>query len=233
MKILGLIPARGGSKGIPLKNIVPLLGRPLLAYTCESALASHCLDRVIVSTDDPQIAQVAREYGAEVPFLRPQELAEDHTPALPVVQHAIRWLQEAEGYSPDAVMILQPTSPLRRAEHIIGASEVMASTGADTVVSVITVPHRYNPVSLMAVGEGGQVMPYEPGPMILRRQDKPLLYARNGPVVLLVRNSTLMTDGTLYGANAQPYLMDEIDSFDVDTQDDLIIIEALLKHRDR
>lgn len=233
MKILGLILARGGSKGIPLKNIVPLLGRPLLAYSCESALASNCLDRVIISTDDPQIAEIAREYQVEVPFLRPQELAQDHTPALPVVQHAVRWLQETEGYRPDAVMILQPTSPLRRAEHINDASEVMASTGADTVVSVIAVPHRYNPVSLMALGKDGQLMPYESGPIILRRQDKPLFYARNGPVVLLVKHSTLMADGTLYGANTQPYLMDEIDSFDVDTNDDLIIIEALLKHHNR
>ena len=226
-----MIPARGGSKGIPQKNIVQLMGRPLLAYTCEAALASHLLDRVVVSTDDPGIAQIARECRVEAPFMRPQELAQDDTATLPVIQHAVRWLQETEGYSPDAVMILQPTSPLRRTEHIDGASEVMANTGADTVVSVLQVPHQYNPVSLMALNEEGWLIPHQPGPMLLRRQDKPLVYARNGPAVLLVKQSTLMVHDTLYGANTKPYLMDEIDSFDVDTKDDLIIIEALLKNR--
>jgi len=233
MDILGLIPARGGSKGIPSKNIVPLLGRPLLAYTCEAALASQSLNRVIVSTDDPQIALAARECNVEVPFMRPPELARDDTPSLPVLQHAVKWLQENESYNPDAVMILQPTSPLRRVEHINGAAEVMETTGADTVVSVVEVPHRFNPVSLMALNDEERLVPHQPGELILRRQDKPLFYARNGPAVLMVKLSTLMGLDTLYGANIQPYLMDEMDSFDVDTEEDLIIIEALLKHQQR
>ena len=231
MDILGLIPARGGSKGIPHKNIVPLLGRPLLAYSCEAALASRQLSRVIISTDDLQIAEVAREHGVEVPFMRPDELALDDTLALPVVQHAVQWLEEKEGYSPDAVMILQPTSPLRQAKHIDGAVEVMNRTVADTVVSVVEVPHQYSPVSLMSVDDRGRLVSYQSGPMVLRRQDKPLLYARNGPAVLLVQRTTLIEQDTLYGANTQPYLMDEIDSFDVDTKNDLIIIEALMKQR--
>ena len=229
--ILGLIPARGGSKGIPHKNIVPLLGRPLLAYSCETALASRQLSRVIISTDDLQIAEVAREYGVEAPFMRPDELAQDDTLALPVVQHAVQWLEEKEGYSPDAVMILQPTSPLRQAKHIDGAVEVMNRTGADTVVSVVEVPHQYSPGSLMSVDDCGRLAPYQSAPMVLRRQDKPLLYARNGPAVLLVKQETLMVHNTLYGANTQPYLMDGIHSFDVDTKDDLVIVEALMKHR--
>ena len=165
--------------------------------------------------------------------MRPLELAQDDTPSLPVLQHAVRWLRDSEEYNPDAVMILQPTSPLRRAEHINGAAEVMSSTGADTVVSVIEVPHRFNPVSLMTLDEQEHLVPYQPGTMILRRQDKPLFYARNGPAVLLVKLTTLMERDTLYGANTQPYLMDEMDSFDVDSSDDLIIIEALLKHHQR
>ena len=205
----------------------------MLAYTCETALSSRCLDRIIVSTDDPNIAQVAREHHAEVPFMRPAELARDDTPSLPVLQHAVNWLRDSEAYNPDAVMILQPTSPLRRAEHINGAAEVMERTGADTVVSVVEVPHRFNPVSLMTLNEEEHLVPYQPGSMILRRQDKPLFYARNGPAVLLVKLSTLMGHDTLYGVNTQPYLMDEMDSFDVDTEDDLKIIEALLKHLQR
>ena len=231
MGILALIPARGGSKGIPHKNIVPLLGRPLLAYSCEAALASCQFSRVIISTDDLSIAEVAKKHGVEVPFMRPDALAQDNTPALPVVQHAVRWLREREGYNPDAVMILQPTSPLRRAEHITGAVEVMNRTGADTVVSVVEVPHNFGPDSLMSLNASGSLEPYQAGPMVLRRQDKPILYARNGPAVLLVKTTTLLDHNTLYGTNTQPYLMDEIDSFDVDSKNDLVIIEALLKQR--
>ena len=233
MDILGLIPARGGSKGIPQKNIVPLLGRALLAYSCEAALASREFSRIIVSTDDLRIAEVAQENGVEAPFVRPAELAQDDTLALPVVQHAVRWLRKNEGYNPDAVMLLQPTSPLRRAEHITGAVKVMDRTGADTVVSVVEVPHNFGPASLMSVSANGRLEPYQVGPVVLRRQDKPILYARNGPAVLLVTQTTLMKHLTLYGANTQPYVMEEIDSFDVDSKNDLIIIEALLKQRRR
>ena len=231
MDILGLIPARGGSKGIPKKNLVPLLGRALLAYSCEAALTSHAFSRVIVSTDDPSIAEVAQENGVDAPFIRPVELAQDDTPALPVMQHAIRWLKENEGYNPDAVMLLQPTSPLRRAEHIIGALRVMNHTQADTVVSVCEVPHNFGPDSLMSINTKGMLEPHQTGPMVLRRQDKPVLYARNGPAVLLVTQTTLMEHLTLYGDNTQPYIMDRTDSFDVDSKHDIAIIEALLMQR--
>ena len=230
MDILGLIPARGWSKSIPHKNIASLAGRPLLAYTCESALASDRLSRVIISTDDAGIAGVARENGVDSPFVRPEHLSQDDTPTLPVIQHAIAWLEEHDGYCPDAVMLLQPTSPLRRAEHIDGAVDVMDRTNADTVVSVVEVPHHYSPASLMSIDDRGRLAPYESGPMVLRRQDKPVLYARNGPAVLLVRRSTLIEQDTLYGENTQPYLMSGLDSFDVDDMSDLVIIESLMKH---
>ena len=232
-RYLGVITARGGSKSLPRKNLLPLLGKPLLAYTCESAMESRRLDRVIISTDDQEIADVARRWGVEVPFMRPPELAQDDTPHLPVLQHAVRWMVEREGYRPDAVMVLQPTSPLRRAEHIDGAIEVMERTGADTVVSVVEVPHRFNPVSLMKMTPDGRLEPYLEGPMVLRRQDKPVVYARNGPVVLLVSYRTLMEEGSLYGRHVRPYLMSELDSFDVDTQEDLFLIESVLLNRER
>lgn len=228
--VLGVIPARGGSKSIPGKNITLLLGRPLIAYTCESAIASKLMSRVIVSTDDKNIAEVAEKCGVEAPFLRSEALSQDDTPSLPVIQHSVEWLAENEGYRADAVMILQPTSPLRKPCHIDGAIEAMNKTNADTVVSVIEAPHRYNPVSLMSMTDNGGLKPYAEGPMILRRQDKPVVYARNGPAVLLVRTSTLMEQDTLYGDNVQPYFMSELESFDVDGPDDLVIIEALMKH---
>ena len=113
MTVVGIVPARGGSKGIPRKNIAPLLGKPLLAYTAEAALAARRLARVILSTDDDEIAEVGRRCGLEVLFMRPPELARDDTPMLPVVQHAVRWLEE-RGDRYDAVCLLQPTNPLRR-----------------------------------------------------------------------------------------------------------------------
>src|SRR5262245_25269040 len=115
MQVLGVVTARGGSKSIPRKNLAPLLGRPLLAYTAEAALGSRRLTRVVLSTDDPEIARVGRQCGLEVPFLRPPELARDETPTIPVLQHAVREL-EASDRRYDAVLVLQPTNPLRRAE---------------------------------------------------------------------------------------------------------------------
>ena len=165
--------------------------------------------------------------------MRPDELAQDDTLALPVVQHAVQWLEEKEGYSPDAVMNLQPKSPWRQAKHIDGAVEVRNRTGADTVVRVVEVPHQYSPGSLMSVDDCGRLAPYQSAPMVLRRQDKPILYARNGPAMLLVKQTSLTAHDTLCGANTQPYLMDGIDSFDVETKNDPIIIEALLKQRRR
>ena len=124
MKLLGIITARGGSKGIPGKNIKLLNGKPLICYTIGVAKTAASFDRLILSTDSEDITAVARECGAEVPFLRPAELAQDTTPHLPVLQHAVSWLAEKENYHPDAIMILQPTSPLRRPEHIREAVEL-------------------------------------------------------------------------------------------------------------
>src|SRR5262249_10704611 len=117
MRVLGLIPARGGSKGVPRKNIKLLCGQPLLSYTAREALASRKLSRIILSTEDQEIATVGRECGLEVPFLRPSELAEDNTPTLPVAQHAMRWMEQS-GDRFEALCLLQPTNPLRRTEDI-------------------------------------------------------------------------------------------------------------------
>src|SRR3990172_10695423 len=136
---LGIIPARGGSKSIPRKNLHPLLGKPLIAWSILSALRATSLDRMIVCSDEAEIAEVAKRYGAEVPFLRPAEIAADETPDLPVFQHALRALREAEGYVPDAVVHLRPTQPLRTPGEIDQAVELWVRTGADCVKSVIPV----------------------------------------------------------------------------------------------
>src|SRR2546430_8741746 len=134
MRILGIVTARGGSKAIPHKNITPVSGKPLLAYTAEAALASKKLARAVLSTDDEGIAAVGRAWGLETPFLRPPELAKDDTPTVPVLQDVVRRL-EAAGDRYDAVFLLQPTNPLRLVSDIDGAIELLEETGADSVIS--------------------------------------------------------------------------------------------------
>jgi len=227
VNVLGVIPARGGSKGIPHKNLRPVGGRPLLAYTADAALASRRLTRVVVSTDDPAIGEAARSLGLDVPFLRPSELAADETPMLPVLQHALG--ATAEGGRADVVVLLQPTSPLRRAEHIDAAVDLLMTSGADSVVSVVDVPHQFNPVSVMKL-EGDRLVPYADGPLVTRRQDKPRVFARNGPAVLAVR-ATVLDGSSLYGRDVRPLFMTAEESLDVDTPADLDLLDCLLARR--
>jgi CMP-N,N'-diacetyllegionaminic acid synthase len=217
VRILGLIPARGGSKGIPGKNLVPLAGKPLLLWTVEAALAAETLERVVVSTDDDQIAAAA---GCEV-LRRPPALATDEALMLDVVLHAVAELAPVA-----AVCVLQPTSPLRSSEHVDGAVRLFEQTGADAVVSVVPVPHRFLPGSLMAL-EAGRLVALDPAAPT-RRQDKRVLYARNGPAVLVVRAEGIAERG-LYGGDVRPYEMALADSVDVDGPLDLILAEALLR----
>jgi CMP-N,N'-diacetyllegionaminic acid synthase len=215
VEVLGLIPARGGSKGIPRKNLAPVGGKPLLAWTVDAARVASELTRTVVSTDDDEIAATA---GVEV-LRRPAALAEDGTPMVEVVRHAV------EELAPDVVVVLQPTSPLRRGEHIDAAVRRLRDSGADAVVSVVEVPHAYRPESLMDVVDGRVVARGAVG----TRQEKPLVYARNGPAVLVLRADRLVDD--LYGGDCRPYVMDERDSLDVDTPFDLELADLLLRSR--
>jgi CMP-N-acetylneuraminic acid synthetase len=223
--VLGVIPARGGSKGIPRKNLHLVNGRPLLAYTVDAARASGRLTRVVLSTDDAAIADAARGLGVEVPFLRPAALASEDAPMLPVLVHAVQALAD-RGFRADAVVLLQPTSPLRRAEHIDAAIAQLEATGADSVVTVVEVPHQFNPVSVMTL-EGDRLHPYAAGPMPGRRQDKPRVFARNGPAVLAVRTAVLEA-GSLYGEDVRALVMPARESVDVDDAWDLELVERLL-----
>ena len=228
MRVLGVIPARGGSKGIARKNLAPLAGRPLLAYTADAVGASRRLTRTIVSTEDPEIAAAARALSLDVPFLRPAALAADDTPMLPVMQHALEEMQ-AGGDAFDAVVLLQPTSPLRRGEHIDAALDLLASSGADSVVTVVEVPHQFSPASVLHI-EAGRLRPFQDGPTPTRRQDKPRFYARNGPAVIAVR-AAVVAAGSLYGDDSRPLVMPMRDSHDIDSADDLELIELLLSRR--
>lgn len=229
MNILGVIPARGGSKGIPGKNRAPLGGRPLIEYTVDAAKGASSLSRVVVSTDDSVIAEHAKALGVEVPALRPAELAGDDTPILPVLLDLLDTLASQGGAAPDAVCLLQPTSPLRTAADIDAAAALLTASGADAVVSVVPVPHHCSPVSVMSADADGVLSPYLPGEAThtTRRQDKPAVVARNGPAVLITRAATLRS-GSLYGGRCVGYPMPRERSIDIDEPLDLVIAEALL-----
>lgn len=223
MNVLGLITARGGSKGIPRKNIAPLSGKPLLAYTCQAALQSGRFQRIVLSTEDAEIAEVGRQCGVEVPFLRPAELARDETPSIDVALHAVRWLREQQEWTADVLVLLQPTSPLRKSRHISEALELLENSGADTVVSVVEVPHRYSPYSVMRE-EDGWLRDFWTGPLPFdrfRRQNLPKLYARNGPAVLVTRVPILFEKKSFYGERISGYVMSEVESLDIDGPADL------------
>ena len=226
MNLIGVIPARAGSRGIPNKNLAPCAGRPLLSYTAEAALGTACLKRALLSTDDPAIADVGQGLGLEVPFLRPAELAVDDTLMQPVLAHLLKWLDKA-GDTIDGVVLLQPTSPLRRAVHIDEAVEIYRRMAPATVVSVVAVPHQFTPSSLMLESEG-LLQPALAGEKVLRRQDKPRFWARNGPAILIMAPSDIR-QGRLYGERMVGYEMDARSSLDVDSPDDLARADWLLR----
>ena len=232
LKCLGIIPARGRSKWIPRKNMVPLLGKPLINYTFESAKKSTVLERCILSTDDPEIASLGEKHGLEV-IRRPDSLALDDTPMVDVVKHVMTEI-EKEDYLLDLMVLLQPTSPLRTAKHIDESVQIfLQNPTADSVVSVISIPHLFHPQSALKIEDGKLVSFYEGGKLFARRQDKPPCFVRNGPVVVVFNNDTIYRFDNLYGENSIPYFMSEEESLDIDFPLDLVLAEAVMKQKIR
>lgn len=229
MKILGIIPARGGSKGVPNKNIRLLGGKPLLQYTIEVAQQAN-FHRLILTTDSQAIAEVARGFGVEVPFIRPVHLAEDTTPMLPVLQHAVDYLEKHGDYY-DFICLLQPTNPFRKVAHIVGCFELQCQTNADTVMTILPVPSEYNPhwVYFQTEDKGLVLSTGEPVP-IPRRQELPTAYHREGSVYL-VKRDVLMLQSTLYGEKVVGYLMVPEESVNIDTLADWEHAEQMLQTR--
>jgi N-acylneuraminate cytidylyltransferase/CMP-N,N'-diacetyllegionaminic acid synthase len=225
--VVAVIPARGGSKGLPGKNIVPLMGKPLICYTIEAAKNSKYVTRIIVSTDDEKIAKIAKENGAEVPFLRPADLAKDETPSLPVVQHAVKYIEDAEGCIMDVIVLLQPTSPLRNETYIDDAVEKILGTGADSVITVCRVKqHPY----WNFIAKGDSLCPFirnDVNPT--RRQDLPETYAPNG-AVYVVRRDVLFNQNSILGKDIRAVVMPVEESIDIDGYFDLFIAEMTLKY---
>lgn len=228
LDVMGVVTARGGSKGLPRKNLCTLSGKPLIAWTIEAAKRS-CLSRVIVSTDDSEIAEVSRQWGAETPFIRPQDLAGDASPHVPVVLHALDWLGEHEGRQPEWVMLLQPTSPLRTSEDIDAAIELAEKTGATAVVGV-TEP-RHHPFLMHCMDEQGRLSKFMQSDLnYARRQDLPPVFATNG-AIYLIRGSVLREKGTFTPEGCRGLVMPAKRSLDVDTAEDLRLAELVIRDR--
>ncbi|MEK7555179.1 MAG: acylneuraminate cytidylyltransferase family protein [Patescibacteria group bacterium] len=233
MKILGVITARGGSKGIPGKNIKPIMGKPLITYTIEAAQQSGVFDRIILSTDDDGIAAVAKKYGCEVPFMRPSELAGDNTPHLPVMQHAVQWLKDNEHYSSEYTMILPPTAPLRQAFHIKEAVELMKKAKADSVLAVAEIPKQFTPFKAMVKGDDG-FLKLITGASIwkraIRRQDIPPSYWSVASLYLF-RTELLFDpiEPNFYGDKVIPYVVGGEYVIDIDTPEDWVKVEKAMQ----
>lgn len=230
---IAVITARGGSKGLPGKNIIDLGGKPLLAWTIEAALQAKSIDRVILSTDYEDIAEVGRKYGAEVPFLRPAHLASDTAHSPDVVEHAIDFIEQAEGVAFDIAVMLQPTSPYRNATHLDEAFERFLACGRDSLISI---KHQDYPPWWMFKLEGdklGQAFPYEPGVNVfnLERQQFPKIYRPNGAMYFTGRKRLKETGDLVNPYNCGYYEMSIDDSCDIDTLADLMVARAVLEKR--
>lgn len=230
-KILAVIPARGGSKGVPRKNVRPVCGKPLIVYTIETALASrHLLNHIIVSTDDEEIAAIARQNGAEVPFMRPSELAGDQTPTLPVLQHAVNFVENNEDLTLDWVLLLQPTTPLRIAEDIETSINLARKSRCDSIISVVQV-FAEHPIFMKRI-ENNRLLDYcfeeKEG---TRRQDSgPPAYMKNG-AIYLTRRDVLMRNNSIWGNAIEPYVMPPERSVNIDNEIDLKLAEILMSER--
>lgn len=230
-EVLAIIPARGGSKSIPRKNIRSLAGYPLIAYSIAAGYAADTVTRLIVSTDDEEIASVARDFRAEVPFIRPEHLAQDTTPDLPVFQHALSWLEEREDYRPDIVVQLRPTSPFRKTIHIDQAVLMLLDhPEADSVRTVCT-PFQ-NPFKMWKIMPDGLMRPLLdqgiPEAYNLPRQALPEVYWQTG-YVDAAWGDTILEKGSMTGQAVLPLVIGSEEWIDIDSQDDWHRAELLLE----
>jgi CMP-N,N'-diacetyllegionaminic acid synthase len=226
-QVLGLIPARGGSKGVPRKNARFLAGKPLIVHSIEVGLKCPSITDLCVSTDDAELAAIARAAGAQVPFMRPAELASDQAPTLPTMQHALEQMERLHGRHYEYLILLEPTSPLRHVEDVEGALAKLSASDADSCVGVERLM-SHHPLFVKRI-EGDRLVPFSiPEPQGTRRQDAtPPAYARNGAVYVF-RTATTTRQGKLYGASIVPWPMPDERSANIDREVDFLLAEALL-----
>lgn len=226
MSIVGLIPARGGSKGISKKNLALCAGKALIYYTFEAAKNSKLLGEVYLSTDDPEIAQYGEESDIIVPYMRPKELSADNTPMIDVVKHFLNWLRN-KNKNVHGILLLQPTSPLRKAHHIDEAISIYENKKPASLISVMEVPHNFSPESLM-IEQDGQLTHLKKDKHYLRQKKKNYL-ARNGPAILIISPKAI-DQGRQYASPSIGYKMDRWSSVDIDSKFDLRLAELILEN---
>lgn len=229
--IVAIIPARGGSKGLPNKNIRKLLGQPLIYYSIKTALKSKLVDRVIVSTDSEKIAKIAKKCGAEVPFKRPAYLAADtaHTP--PVIQHAVKFLKEKENYHPDIVVTLQPTSPLRKEEDIDKMIKILVKNNYDSIISIQNVGSHHP--WWMSKMKNNKLVPFldklDADPYNLERYQLPRVFQQNGSIYITKTKALFEKNNIIIKENCGAYLMDNIYSLEIDDYNDFLFMAMIMK----
>lgn len=230
--IVAVIPAKGFSRSLPNKNIKKLLGKPLIYYSIKAALESKLIDRVILSTDSQEMAKIARRYGAEAPFLRPAILATDtaHTP--PVIEHTLKFLEKKENYHADIAITLQPTSPLREKGVIDKMIRILVRGKYDSVISVVDVG-GYHPWWMFKTKRDRLVpflkLPPKADPYNLERQQLPKVFKQNGSVYVTKTKALFEKDNIIIDENCGFYLMDEVHSLDIDTREDILLVEMAMK----
>jgi CMP-N,N'-diacetyllegionaminic acid synthase len=227
MSVVAIVPARAGSKGIPGKNIKPLCGKPLLAYTADVIRTTGIFDRALLSTDSEAIAAIGRASGLETPFLRPSELARDDTPMLAVIEHTLDWL-DAHGGGPEIVVLLQPTQPLRSATDIVKAVDLLKGGACDSVASVVPLPAHLCPDYVMRIDDEGRLVNFlAEGERVTRRQDVRQAYSRDGTLYAF-RAATVRSYGSIYGAKCYPLIVEPERSVNIDSAADWELAERKL-----
>lgn len=226
--VLGIVPARGGSKGLPGKNTKLLYGKPLIGWTIETALRSSYLDEVMVTTDSPEIAEVAKKCGASIPFLRPPELAQDSSATIDAIVHAIDFYKQ-HGRNFDFICLLEPTSPLREQEDIDRPLEILMTGSADAIVG-ISKTIGTNPAFLVTLDTDGRLQYLDKNSRTLRRQDIPDVYFFEG-TIYFSKTDILLNKKTFYHANTIGYEVPKWKSLEIDDIWDFVMVEAIMKHR--
>ena len=234
-KIIALIPARAGSKSIPLKNIKLFCGKPLIVHSIEAALACPLINRTIVSTDSKEIAEIAKNAGAEVPFLRPEKFAQDDTPDLPVFIHCLEWLKEHEGFEPDILVHLRPTSPLRTVSMIEKAIQLLIDEPEADAIRAVCEPSQ-NPFKMWEIMEDGFISPLAKTNIEEQynqpRQRLPIVYWQNG-YIDVTRRKTIVEKNSMTGDKIKPLIVDNSDIIDIDNELTFEFAEVMYRRKNK
>ncbi len=232
MKIIAIIPARGGSKSIKLKNIAKLNGRPLLSYTSEAAKKSNFISEIFLSTDNKTIANLAKKEGLSFLGYRPKNLSKDNTKTIDVVINLLKKIEKVRNYKPDIIVLLQPTSPLRSNKDIDNAIKLFIKSNATSLVSTVNLPHNFNPESIMRLKNNKLYgLKKSLKNHVTIRQQKEKYLARNGAAIYISSYDSILKNKSFYGEKTIPYFMSKINSIDIDDQEDLIIAESIIKNQ--